>query len=96
MRIVTHPRIFVTPSPVDVALRSVGALAASPVCRWAEPGERWWSIFVDLCGASGARANHVPDAQMAALAIEHGYRLATADRGFARYSGLSWFHPLAP
>jgi predicted nucleic acid-binding protein len=41
----------------------------------------------------GLRANDVPDAHLAALAVEHGLRLATSDSGFARFSGLQWFNP---
>ncbi|CAN5291876.1 hypothetical protein BH20ACT3_BH20ACT3_16000 [soil metagenome] len=83
------------PTSLDVALRFIDGLTESPACRWVEPGDRWWSIFVRLCHDSRARANHVPDAQLAATALEHGYRVATGDRGFARYAGLRWFHPLA-
>jgi len=42
-----------------------------------------------------ARANTVPDAHLAAIALEHGATVATRDRGFARFAGLSWFDPLA-
>lgn len=42
----------------------------------------------------GLRANDVPDAALAALAIEHGLRLATSDSGFARFPRLDWFDPL--
>jgi predicted nucleic acid-binding protein len=34
------------------------------------------------------------DAYFAALAIEHGCEWITADRGFARFPGLRWRHPL--
>jgi len=37
----------------------------------------------------------VPDAHLAAVALTHGCRLATADRGFARFPGLDWFDPAA-
>jgi predicted nucleic acid-binding protein len=40
--------------------------------------------------------DHVPDAQLAAPAIEHGLILATHDRGFARFEGLRWELPLVP
>jgi predicted nucleic acid-binding protein len=40
------------------------------------------------------RANDVADAHLAALAIEHGLRLATTDSGFARFGQLEWFNPL--
>ena len=39
------------------------------------------------------RANLVPDAWLAAVAKAHGCRLATADRGFARFAVLDWFDP---
>lgn len=42
----------------------------------------------------GLRANDVPGAHLAVLALEHGLRLATSDSGFARFSGLEWFNPL--
>ncbi len=38
----------------------------------------------------------VPDAFLASLAVAHGCRLATADRGFARFPGLTWFDPARP
>jgi predicted nucleic acid-binding protein len=40
------------------------------------------------------RASDVPNAHLAALAIEHGLKLATSDSGFARFQGLEWFDPL--
>jgi predicted nucleic acid-binding protein len=36
----------------------------------------------------------VPDAFHAALAIELGCERLTLDRGFARFAGLKWRHPL--
>lgn len=49
---------------------------------------------VAFCRA-GARGNLVPDAFLAALAIEHRATLVTSDRGFARFPGLAWTPPLA-
>lgn len=96
VRVVTNHRVFPEPSSTDVACMFVEELAASPVCRWIEPGERWWSRFDKLARQTRARGNVVPDAQLAALTIEHGARLATADHGFARFGGLEWFDPLLP
>ncbi|MGH9272364.1 MAG: type II toxin-antitoxin system VapC family toxin [Ilumatobacteraceae bacterium] len=93
VRIVTHPRIFEQPTATTVAFEFLDALAASPSCRWLEPADRWSTIFADLCRKVGARGNLVPDAALAALAIEHHCRLASADTGFARFPGLSWFRP---
>jgi hypothetical protein len=59
------------------------------------PGERHWGIFRRLCNEVGARGNLVPDAYLAALAIESGSEWVTTDRDYARFPGLRWRHPLA-
>lgn len=48
----------------------------------------------ELADAAGARGNAIPDAYLAALAIESGSEWITADQGFLRYPGLRWRHPL--
>ncbi|MEN8376929.1 MAG: PIN domain-containing protein, partial [Gemmatimonadota bacterium] len=58
------------------------------------PGPRHWSIFRDLCEAVDARGNLVPDAYLAALAIENGAEWITTDRDFTRFPGLRMRHPL--
>ena len=58
------------------------------------PGDRHWSIFTDLIKRVGARGNTIPDAYLAALAIESGSEFVTSDRGFAQFPGLRWKHPL--
>lgn len=58
------------------------------------PGPRHWSIFCHLCREAGAKGNLVPDAFLAALAIESGSEWITTDRGFSRFPGLRWRHPL--
>jgi predicted nucleic acid-binding protein len=42
----------------------------------------------------GVHANLVPDARLAALAIEHGLVLYSTDGDFARFLGLRWLNPL--
>jgi toxin-antitoxin system PIN domain toxin len=94
LRVVTHPRVFREPTPLKTALASAEALRRGPASRDVGPGERHWSIFRQLCEAVGARGNLVPDAYLAAIAIEHGATLVTVDRGFARFPELRWSHPL--
>ncbi len=94
LRIVTHPRVFATPTPIDTALDFTESLRARPNCVEVTPGPRHWEIFAGLCRATGATANNVPDAYLAALAIESGSEWITTDGGFARYEGLRWRHPL--
>jgi predicted nucleic acid-binding protein len=60
-----------------------------------EPGERHALALRDLVRPTGTAGNLVTDAHLAALAIGHGARLATADRDFGRFPGLDWFDPLS-
>jgi len=94
LRVVTHPRVFREPTPLELGLTFVESLRAGPACMPIAASDRHWPIFVDLCRRVGATGNRVPDAYLAALAIEHGATLTTADRGFARFPGLRWEHPL--
>jgi len=94
LRIVTHPRIFADPTPIAAALAFTESLRTRPNCVEVAPGPRHWQLFTQLCRAADARGNRVPDAYLAALAIESGSEWITTDRGFARYEGLRWRHPL--
>jgi hypothetical protein len=95
VRVATHPRVFDPPAPVEEALAFANALRAQPNAVSVAPGARHWPIFERLCRDAGARGNLVPDAYLAALAIETGSELITTDRDFSRFAGLRWRHPLA-
>ncbi len=95
VRIVTNPRVFRTPAPTSGALEFAEALLDRPTVLRVEPGTRHWAIFTRLCKEAGAKGDLVPDAWLAAVAVESGSELITADRGFARFPGLRWRHPLA-
>ncbi len=95
VRVVTHPRVFNAPAPIDDALAFARTLREQPNAVPVSPGERHWDIFERLCREAGAKGNLVPDAYLAAVAIEHGAELVTTDRDFARFPGLRWRHPLA-
>lgn len=94
LRVVTHPRVFHPPTPLDIALAFADALRDRPNAIPVQPGARHWGIFEKLCEATGARGNLVPDAWLAALAIESGCEFVTTDRDYARFPGLRWRHPL--
>ena len=94
LRVVTHPRIFKQPTPLDVALEFLEAVRGSPATVPVLPGDRHWQIFTDLCRQLDAKGNTVPDAFLAAIAIEQGASWVSADRGFAGFPGLHWIHPL--
>lgn len=88
LRIVTNPRIYNEPTPLNEALTFVDKLRTRPNCVLVAPGERHWAIFTDLCREARARGNLVQDAYFAALAIESGCEWITNDGDFARFSGL--------
>ncbi|MDQ7829621.1 MAG: type II toxin-antitoxin system VapC family toxin [Armatimonadota bacterium] len=94
LRVVTHPRVFRTPTPMARALKFVQALRERPNCVLLAPRPRHWEIFVDLCRRTAVRGNLVPDAYFAALAIESGCEWITTDRDYSRFPGLTWRHPL--
>ena len=94
VRVVTHPRIFRTPTPLQEAFRAVGILRDQPNGVLVSPGPRHWDIFADLCRKAEAKGNLVPDAYLAALAIESGCEWITTDRDYSRFPGLRWRHPL--
>ena len=94
IRVVTHPRVFIEPTPVDRALAFCAALRDQPNAVVIAPGERHWQIFTRLCSESGARGNLVPDAFLAALAIETGSEWITTDGDYRRFDGLRVRHPL--
>ncbi len=95
LRISTHPRVFREPMSIAEATDQVGSWLERPMVGLLEPGERHWSILSTLLRGSKAVGNLVPDAHLAALAIEHGATLCSSDRDFRRFEGLSWENPLA-
>jgi toxin-antitoxin system PIN domain toxin len=93
IRICTHPRIFTQPSSLDEVLAFCNVLLEAPNATLITPQERHWSIFQGLCASSRATGNLVPDAWLAALAIEAGCEWITTDGDFARFEGLKWRPP---
>ena len=93
VRIVTHPRIFVPPTPLEEALAFANLLMDQPHCQVIQPGPRHWGIFHAVCRRARASGNLVQDAWFAALAIESGCEWITTDRDYARFEGLRWRAP---
>lgn len=89
VRLATNPRVFVNPDPVEGVLEYVEALLEPPA-QLLQPGGTHWSRFAELCRHLQLRGNLVPDAYLAAVALEQRAELVTFDRGFGRYPGLRW------
>jgi hypothetical protein len=68
---------------------------SAPVAWIPQPGPEYSRILRQLITEHAVRGNLVPDAMLAALAVEHGLTLYSTDTDFARFSGLHWTNPLA-
>jgi toxin-antitoxin system PIN domain toxin len=94
LRVATHPKVFTRPSTMGEALAFVQELRGQPNCSVIAPGSRHWEIFCRLCRAAAIKGNLVPDAYLAALALESGSEWITTDRDYHRFLGLRVRHPL--
>ena len=95
LRITTHPRITANPLTSAEAWELIGDWLSAPAV-WIPPAtEATARVYATLAERSIITANLVPDAMLAALAIEHGLELWSADTDFARFSELRWRNPLA-
>jgi uncharacterized protein len=95
LRIATHPRVSPDPLSRTEAWGFVDDwLSAGPA--WIPvPTERHAEVLGRLLGDGDLRGNLVTDAHLAALAIEHGVGVCSADSDFARFTGVEWFNPVA-
>jgi uncharacterized protein len=93
LRIVTNRRIFKIPTPLSMALSFIEALRAAPAARPLSASANHWEIFARLCRDTNATGDDIPDAYLAALAIENECEFISTDGDFARYPGLKWRRP---
>jgi uncharacterized protein len=95
VRVVTNRQIYrAAAATIGEALAFADEYRNQPHARLVSPGPRFWGIFTRLCRQVDARAKLVPDAYLAALAIEHGCELISEDKDFRRFPGLRFRHPL--
>jgi uncharacterized protein len=95
LRLVTNARVFERPEPIGDAWRQVLAWLDCETAWIPQPTERHAELLGELLAIAGVQANLVPDAHLAALAMEHGLMLCSADSDFARFPSLRWLNPLA-
>jgi toxin-antitoxin system PIN domain toxin len=95
LRLVTNPRLFERAEPIAEAWRQALAWWACEPAWIPQATERHAELLGEFLALPGVHANLVPDAHLAALAVEHGLTLCSADGDFARFPGLRWVNPLA-
>ena len=72
----------------------VDSWLAQPAVTVVDPTDRHSAVLRHLLDPLGAAGNLTSDAHLAALAIEHGATLCSADVDFSRFAGLRWANPL--
>ena len=92
----TNPCVFEPPFAPDTAFAFVTSLTELPTARIACPGLDHMTILERLCRVAGATGKLVADAQHAAVALEHGCTMVSADSDFGRFPDLRWQYPLRP
>ena len=95
IRLSTNLRILSAPLESQEVFSIVREWLAQPAVVVPHPGPRHAAILERLVVGTGARAGMVTDAALAALAIENGATLASADHDFSRFPDLKWVNPLA-
>jgi toxin-antitoxin system PIN domain toxin len=96
VRIVTHPRALEAPLTPSDAWAYVADWLDAPAAWVPEPGRGYRDILGRLVCDLDLRGNLVSDAALAALALEHGLAVVSADSDFARFPGLTWLNPVRP
>jgi len=93
VRLLSNHRVLATPLTGEQALEFADAVRAAPAAVAPVPSAGRWSLFEHLVHDLDLRGNDVPDALLAATALDLGARLATFDRGFRRFAGLAVLLP---
>ena len=94
LRLTTRTGILRRPLSVDAALDYVGEWLELPPVRVLHPTEAHWGVLSTLLRGLGSAGNLTSDAHVAALAIEHGAKICSADRDFLRFPGVELVDPL--
>ena len=94
IRLGTNPRVFATPLAVEEALDLVDSWLEQPCATVVHPTDRHSQTLRELLAPFGTAGNLTSDAHLAALSVEHGAELCSADADFARFPRVRWLNPL--
>ncbi len=95
LRLSTRAGVFPRPLSPDQAIESIASWLDQPCAEVVDSAERHLEVLGMLLRPLGAGGNLVPDAHLAALALEQGAELCSCDSDFGRFPGLRWTNPLA-
>lgn len=93
LRVTTNRRIFAAPTPLPDAFAFIEATCAQALYLSVEPGPRHLPLLRRLCAEADAAGDLIPDAVIAAIALEHSCAIITLDRDFARFAAVAHRRP---
>lgn len=93
VRLSTRSAVFDRPLSVGEAFDVIDGWLAQPCVTVLHPTDRHAGTLRTLLTPLGTASNLTSDAHLAALAIEHGAELCSADADFSRFPGLRWINP---
>lgn len=93
LRLSTNRRVFAIPTPLADAFAFIDATNAQPNHLALAPGPRHLLLLRQICADADATGDLVPDAVIAAIALEHAGAVATLDRDFARFESVDHVRP---
>ena len=93
--VVTHPRVFAKPTPIDEALDVLAGFADSTGFQWLSESQGYFETLRKVAEAAKVQGGRIHDARIAALCLHHGVsELWTADRDFSTFPKLRTRNPL--
>ena len=95
IRITTRAGVMRARLSVEQAVGFIDDWLAQPYVVLVGPGDGHWPVLRNLLVTEGAAGNLTSDSHLAALAIEHGCEIASADNDFRRFTGIKLLNPLA-
>jgi uncharacterized protein len=93
IRISTHPRASPSPLTPEEALQHITDWLSADTVWVPQPGPRHAEVLARLVTTADARGGLVSDAHLAAIAVEHGLTVVSADSDFARFAEVRWTSP---
>jgi toxin-antitoxin system PIN domain toxin len=94
IRITTHAGIMPHPLTCEEAVTYIDGWLQQPFVTMINPGDKHWQIFRNLIQVTGTAANLTSDVHIAALAIEQGAEIYSADYDFRRFTEIKHVNPL--
>jgi toxin-antitoxin system PIN domain toxin len=94
LRLITNPRVTRDPLPATDAWSFVDDWLSVPIVWVPAPTEDHARVLGSLMRTYQLTGNAIPDAHLAAIAVEHGLEVCSADTDFARFREVRWRNPL--